>query len=491
MKKSILICAALTMLASVGYGEKEKYKLIEGEGQGIDFISIGKGAESNGTDAIALGSGAKTLPGEEIAPGDPNTAVGAVAVGGNSKTVGHNGVAMGRDSYSGADGVSLGYMATNYGLGVAIGEKTYVAKLLTNGNGSGAIGGGSIATEGSTVSFGFEGLKKYGSENTQKIVAKVLGIKFAGPISKKISNVSDGENPYDVTNIRQTVEASQIYITADNNKETEEFYKIQRNLNDKLIKFCRFNIEAGHREKIIEAAKQLDDYKNNKNGVVEAVNEMEKSLENIKKRAEKYQKEFLDASKEYNEYIKQNEGKIKEYVVNKTGDISKNMGLSSNNLAIYGTKGRIKTTVNKKGEINIDLDDEILSKFDGIQNTIDTVNEKTDLALSGVSSAVAMANLPQVSGDRKFNLAASYGYYGGSHSVAVGLSGTNDKQNFTYKLSGAVNSKGNLAFGIGAGVMLGSVNNKDKVIEQLKDENKEMRKEINELKEVVRKLIHK
>ena len=63
---------------------------------------------------------------------------------------------------------------------------------------------------------------------------------------------------------------------------------------------------------------------------------------------------------------------------------------------------------------------------------------------------MAMANLPQVSGDRKFNLAASYGYYGGSHSVAVGLSGTNDKQNFTYKLSGAVNSKGNLAFGIGA-----------------------------------------
>ena len=102
-----------------------------------------------------------------------------------------------------------------------------------------------------------------------------------------------------------------------------------------------------------------------------------------------------------------------------------------------------------------------------------------------------MANLPQVSGDRKFNLAASYGYYGGSHAVAVGFSGTNDKQNFTYKLSGAVNSKGNLAFGIGAGVMLGSVNNKDKVIEQLKDENKEMRKEINELKEVVRKLIHK
>ena len=91
---------------------------------------------------------------------------------------------------------------------------------------------------------------------------------------------------------------------------------------------------------------------------------------------------------------------------------------------------------------------------------IEDANKKSDLALGGVSNAVAMANLPQVMGDKKFNLAASYGYYGGSHAVAVGFSGTNDNQNFIYKLSGSVNSKGNLAFGIGAGVMLGSVNSK-------------------------------
>ena len=112
---------------------------------------------------------------------------------------------------------------------------------------------------------------------------------------------------------------------------------------------------------------------------------------------------------------------------------------------------------------------------------------KSDLALSGVANAVAMANLPQVSGDRKFNLAASYGYYGGSHAVAVGLSGTNDKQNFTYKLSGAVNSKGNLAFGIGAGVMMGSVDNKDKRIEELTNEVKELRKENIDTKENIKK----
>ena len=116
---------------------------------------------------------------------------------------------------------------------------------------------------------------------------------------------------------------------------------------------------------------------------------------------------------------------------------------------------------------------------------------KSDLALSGVANAVAMANLPQVSGDRKFNLAASYGYYGGSHAVSVGFSGTNDKQNFTYKLSGAVNSKGNLALGIGAGVMMGSVDNKDKRIEELTDEVKELRKENMEIKALLRKVIKK
>ena len=126
-----------------------------------------------------------------------------------------------------------------------------------------------------------------------------------------------------------------------------------------------------------------------------------------------------------------------------------------------------------------------------INKKIEEVNKRSDLALGGVANAVAMANLPQVMGDKKFNLAASYGYYGGSHAVAVGFSGTNDNQNFIYKLSGSVNSKGNLAFGIGAGVMLGSVNSKDKIIEKLIEKDRKQDNEIKELKEMVRKLMNK
>ena len=119
---------------------------------------------------------------------------------------------------------------------------------------------------------------------------------------------------------------------------------------------------------------------------------------------------------------------------------------------------------------------------------IEDANKKSDLALGGVSNAVAMANLPQVMGDKKFNLAASYGYYGGSHAVAVGFSGTNDNQNFIYKLSGSVNSKGNLAFGIGAGVMLGSVNSKDKKIEELTKQNNIFAENIRKQNERIQKL---
>ena len=145
--------------------------------------------------------------------------------------------------------------------------------------------------------------------------------------------------------------------------------------------------------------------------------------------------------------------------------------------------------------VNVSQLNDVKSK---LQNDIKEVDKKSDLALGGVANAVAMANLPQVMGNKKFNLAASYGYYGGSHAVAIGFSGTNDKQNFIYKLSGSVNNKGNLAFGIGAGVMLGEVNNNDKKIEDLTKENKEIKEnlrnqsaEIQELKEIVRRLMKK
>ena len=102
-----------------------------------------------------------------------------------------------------------------------------------------------------------------------------------------------------------------------------------------------------------------------------------------------------------------------------------------------------------------------LSRYNDALGVVDKKStvalEKSELALGGVANAVAMANLVQVNSysRHRHNLSAAYGYYGGAHALAVGFSGTNEERNFVYKLSGSVNNKGNLAFGVGAGVMLG------------------------------------
>ena len=118
---------------------------------------------------------------------------------------------------------------------------------------------------------------------------------------------------------------------------------------------------------------------------------------------------------------------------------------------------------------------------------IDDANEKSDLALSGVSNAIAIANLPQVSGDDKFNLSAAYGYYGTSHSLAIGISGQNNSGNFVYKLSGSINNKGNIAVGAGIGVVLGKnrylVN--DKKVENLERELKEYKDKVDRLEKLL------
>ncbi|MBE3030365.1 YadA-like family protein, partial [Sneathia sp. DSM 16631] len=147
---------------------------------------------------------------------------------------------------------------------------------------------------------------------------------------------------------------------------------------------------------------------------------------------------------------------------------------------------------------------EVDAKVSDISNTVVEANKKSDLALGGVANAVAMANLVQVNSysRHRHNLSAAYGYYGGAHALAVGFSGTNEERNFVYKLSGSVNNKGNLAFGVGAGVMLGeehdtfpNIDNKkikevtkkldeaNKKISEYEDDKKQTAKKFKELED--------
>ncbi len=119
----------------------------------------------------------------------------------------------------------------------------------------------------------------------------------------------------------------------------------------------------------------------------------------------------------------------------------------------------------------------LTDRVGALEENVKVIDKKADLAINGISNAIAMANLPQVSsyGKYKHMLTAAYGNYGGANAVAIGFSGTTDSRKLTYKVSGAVNTKGNLAFGLGVGVMLGETND----YKERKDTNL-MKKELDE-----------
>lgn len=123
----------------------------------------------------------------------------------------------------------------------------------------------------------------------------------------------------------------------------------------------------------------------------------------------------------------------------------------------------------------------LVNRKKNIDQKIDTLSKTANHALDGVSLAVAMANLPTVSSEYNHNISASYGTYAGSHSFALGLSGHIANDRLSYKLSGAVNTKGNLAFGVGVGVNLGKKN----------QSNKELLDRIEKLENLVKQLQNK
>ena len=442
----------------LGYSNKAK--------NSMRSVAIGDGAEvenSNSDGNVAIGNSAKAKGQSSTAVGprssalnDTTTALGygtlslgkgATTVGSNATAYGTYGTSIGTNSkVIGEQGTALGYSAEVFGEGsVALGasSRAYKASEKDGYRPYSAI-------DGKYKGITREKLSEIAAQRDQAKLQEAVNAMYKDRVWKaNLGVVSIGDPRYGT---RQIANVAAGY----------------------------YNTDAVN----VAQLKELKTYVDNSTPFEYAT----KDNKSLYKYGDKYY--YKETNKEY-------KGKVDEVIIkakelHKLSNIASSLG--DGNTTSTGTTPAPETSENENNVVVIkDLKTIKENKADKayVDEKVAKLNEKTDLALSGVSSAVAMANLPQVSGDRKFNLAASYGYYGGSHAVAVGFSGTNDKQNFTYKLSGAVNSKGNLAFGIGAGVMLGSVNNKDKVIEQLKDENKEMRKEINELKEVVRKLIHK
>ncbi|WP_375167982.1 YadA-like family protein [Sneathia vaginalis] len=211
-----------------------------------------------------------------------------------------------------------------------------------------------------------------------------------------------------------------------------------------------------------------------------------------------------------NEFIQNNEYKNNKWVKKGTDtdseNVDKNKYEKSNEKVILSTKyGKIITDVangvKDNDAVNLSQLKDVSTKVEKntsdiqqLQKDVKEVDKKSDLALGGVANAVAIANLVQVNSysDYRHNLSAAYGYYGGSHALAIGFSGVTKDRRLVYKLSGSVNNKGNLAFGVGAGVMLGnkeeSMEHKDINVKELYEKISKLEKENSEFREMFKKL---
>lgn len=156
------------------------------------------------------------------------------------------------------------------------------------------------------------------------------------------------------------------------------------------------------------------------------------------------------------------------------------------NADLSNIEGKIATNTKNIKEL-----EKKISNFSGSEK----VKEIENKSYSGISSAIAMANLP-VSTNAKFSIAAGYGTYMGNHSLAVGFMGNKNLVN--YKASLSVNSKGNLGFGVGVAYILGTkdeektkLNKEIARLNQLEKESKEKDKRINDLEKKLEEILNK
>ena len=432
-------------------------KNLEGVGSGITY---GEGTVNQSITSVAIGKNVKVRDNSSYSVG-----IGASVLVENGQNVAigtevytnQYGVSIGYDNYAGNNAVSIGGAKVTENDSIGIGNNTFNSGMYSI-----ALGGESINTTKGSVVIG------------------------PGAISYSRKSLEiDGNNIIDST------KKEELYNKYFDEIKKENEIVLKSKIREEYKKANKIFTEKDVNDSLIEEVRKMASFKLYKEYSGYKINEEGERWIKRDQKADGFNTTIGFNSKTLGKYST-SLGAFSEAYNNSVSIGLASVATGENSVALGNfSEANERNTVslgNDRIKRRITNLSEGINDFDAVNiRQLKAVSLKSDIALGGVSNAVAMANLPQVGGDRKFNLAASYGYYGGSHAVAVGFSGTNDKQNFTYKLSGAVNSKGNLAFGIGAGVMMGSVDNKDKRIEELTNEVKELRKENIDTKENIKK----
>lgn len=136
-------------------------------------------------------------------------------------------------------------------------------------------------------------------------------------------------------------------------------------------------------------------------------------------------------------------------------------GATANGAVSVGASGNERRIQNvAAGEISATSTDaingsQLYAVADGLGNRINHIDARIgdveDDANAGVSSAMAMASLPQAYIPGKSMLTGGIATYNGEGAVAVGLSKLSDNGRWVLKISGSADTRGNAGAAVGAG----------------------------------------
>ena len=435
-------------------GNMENYlnnNLILGKKNKIDFaknsVVLGNNIEienSNMDGSVVIGNDNKAIGSGSIVIGDNSKTLNmySIALGYNCESLGQNSITIGDKSLALSKfSIAFGTNAKVYKeSGIAIGTST-----VANTKGGIALGIYSLADDASEE----EGYSPY--NEIDKKYQKV-----------DIMNLDNFKGNYFQTMRKNTIwkaNSGVLSIGSDKNSSIDAF--ITRQIS---------NVAAGYYDTDavnVAQLKELKTYVDNSTPFEYATTEG-KSLYKFKN------KYYTKDNKEYT-----GEVKIKAKELFKLSNIKSSLNDKNTSETTPSENSSDKNDVLVVEDLdNIKKDIKELKDF---KNKFNDVSEKSNLAMNGISNAVAMANLPQVNKNSECNLMVAYGFYGNSHSVALGLGGT--KNMFSYKLSGSINNSGNIAVGLGLGVSLkksdNSIENLSKVEKEFKEYKEQSERKIN------------
>lgn len=384
---------------------KEIIKELSKKENGINSQAYGKGAFSSGKNSIALG-------------------VDTVSIGDNSIGIGSLNEIRGEKS--GAFGY---YNIVNGNKSYAIGNNNIIGKDVLN---TFVLGNNIQANVENSIVLGNESTIE-NPVKTSSIVIKDKTYHFAGEEPIGVLSIGADGKERTITHVA----AGRI-----NDSSTDAINGSQLFAIVESIKSLNSNIDS------------IANHTGNANNAINTIGSIKSENKNII-----ISKENNDIKIKLNDDIEINSIKLGDVSISQNGidggnkkitniadgNINENSTDAINGKQLHNTLKEINNIKNVQVNHSYQIE-QINNKFDKLNKKIDKNNKKAN---AGISSAIAMANMPQVMEKGKNAVSVAIGGYKNQNAVAIGYSKASDNGKHVIKMSVSTNSQKTIGYGAG------------------------------------------